>query len=99
MRVSYSRKLRDFWETAQYADAEQALKSWFHEVKNAEWTCWADLRSQYGSADWVGGRVVFNIRGNKYRLVVHFNFQAQMASIRFIGTHEQYDKIEDISEI
>ena len=99
MHVIGNRRLQEFWEEARYSDAEQSLRSWFHEAKNAEWAHWGDVRSQYGSADWVGGRVVFNIRGNKYRLVVQFNFQAQMASIRFIGTHEQYDKIKDIGEI
>ncbi|MCH8977904.1 MAG: type II toxin-antitoxin system HigB family toxin [Armatimonadetes bacterium] len=100
MHVISRKALRAFWEVAEYMDAEQPLRSWFYEAEHAEWTCFADVKTQYGSADYVGdGRVVFNIAGNKYRLVVRFAFEARIAFIRFVGTHEQYDGINDISKI
>lgn len=100
MHVISNRTLREFWEVGEYADAEQPLKSWFHEASRAEWTCFDDVRRQYGSADWVGnGRIVFNIAGNKYRIVVRFAFTAQIGYIRFVGTHRQYDEIDDISKV
>lgn len=76
------------------ADAKQPLDAWFREVKKAQWTTPADIKEKYKSASIVGdNRVVFNIAGNKYRLVVRINYKAKIVYIRFIGTHREYDKI------
>lgn len=94
MRNIVSRKkLRDFWE--EYPDSEQSLKTWYKVAMNAEWKNSNDVKNQYGNASVVGdNRVVFNICGNKYRLIVKFNYEMQWGWIRFIGTHLQYDKID-----
>lgn len=95
VRVISKRKLREFWENPQYADSEGPLKSWHDEVEGRVWTNFGDVRKFYRSADSVGNnRVVFNIAGNKYRLVAHINYPAQIVYIRFVGTHKQYDKID-----
>lgn len=92
MRVIARGTLRDFWQ--RYPDAEWALEAWFHEVEHAQWRSSADVKAAYGSASIVTGeRVVFNICGNKYRLVVHINYAFQKVFIRFIGTHKEYDGI------
>ena len=92
MRVISRRKLREFWE--RYPDAEQPLKAWFSEASNAEWNNFAEVRQMYGSADRVGERIVFNIGGNKYRLVVLADFRRHGLLIRFVGTHKDYDAID-----
>ncbi len=75
------------------------LQTWYKIVENADWKNINDVKKIYGSADIVGNnRMVFNIKGNDYRLVVAFNFQRQWVFIKFIGTHKQYDKI-DVSAI
>ncbi|MBF0439461.1 MAG: type II toxin-antitoxin system HigB family toxin [Magnetococcales bacterium] len=97
MRIISIKKLRDFWEQPIYADSEQPLKSWFHEVNadNADWKTPSDLKLQYSSASILkNSRVVFNIYGNKYRLVVSINYAYRVVYIRFIGTHKQYDAID-----
>ena len=92
MRVIARKTLRDFWET--HADCEQQLKAWYQEADNAEWKTPADIKADYPSASILSGnRVVFNIKGNNYRLIVKINYDHQMLWIRFIGTHAEYDKI------
>jgi len=77
------------------ADSEVSLRSWYHDVKTAEWKNSNELKQQYKSASIVGdGRVVFNIKGNVYRLVVACDYEFKVLFIRFIGTHKQYDKID-----
>ena len=94
MRVIAKKTLRDFWEKAKYNDAEQSLKAWYAEVKKAKWNSSNDIKRQYRNASFVGSnRVVFNIKGNKYRLIVAIKYEMKIVFIRFIGTHEQYDKI------
>jgi mRNA interferase HigB len=94
MRIISRRRLRVFWQSRGCADAEQPLKAWFREASRAEWTEPADIKEMYRSASFVGGnRVVFNIAGNKYRLVVDINYSYQTIYIRFVGTHSQYDRI------
>ncbi|HHN48843.1 MAG TPA: type II toxin-antitoxin system HigB family toxin [Bacteroidales bacterium] len=94
MRIIAFRTLREFWEKPEYADSEISLRSWYHEAKNACWSGPGDLKQQYRNASIVGdGRVVFNIKGNTYRLVVSIDFEFQAIFIRFIGTHKQYNKI------
>jgi mRNA interferase HigB len=93
MRIISRKTLRLFWEN--HADAEQALKTWFQEVGSANWENLNALKNEYPNASiLVDNRVVFNIKGNKYRVIVKFNFHYQMAWIRFVGTHAEYDKID-----
>ena len=95
MRIIAFRTLREFWETTEYKDSEIPLRSWYHDVKNSDWKNSNDLKLHYKSASIVGsGRVVFNIKGNNYRLVVVIQFVHQYIYIRFVGTHAQYDKID-----
>ena len=76
-------------------DSRTALEEWFQKTRQAKWTCFADVRRTFGSADSVGNqRYVFNIRGNNYRLVAVVKFTIQTVYIRFVGTHPEYDKID-----
>ena len=93
MRVIAIKALRDFW--ARHPDAEQPLKAWYDEARHAQWTTPQDIKARYASASFVGGnRVVFNIKGNDYRLVVAVAYRFQAAYIKFIGTHAEYDRID-----
>lgn len=93
MRVIAKRTLKEFW--AKHPDAKGPLEAWHAEVKTSSWRNPAQVRARYRSADNVGdNRMVFNIGGNKYRLVVHFNYEYQIADIKFVGTHREYDKID-----
>jgi mRNA interferase HigB len=93
LRVISKKILRDFW--TKYPDCEQQLKSWFRETGQAEWRNPNDIKKEYPSASILeNNRVVFNIKGNHYRLIVRINYYYQMVWIRFIGTHTQYDKID-----
>jgi len=93
MRVIARRTLREFWES--YPDSEEQLKAWYAEAKHAAWKTPQHIKNQYGSASFPGNdRVVFNICGNKYRLVVWVRYGFGVVYVRFIGTHEEYDKIE-----
>ena len=95
MRIISFITLREFFEKAEYADSETSLRAWYHEVKTAEWISSNDLKQQYKNASIVGdGRVVFNIKGNMYRLVVAIDYEFQVIFVRFIGTHKQYEKID-----
>ena len=94
MRVISRRTLVDFWK-AGYADAEQPLRAWFAEVNASNWKSMVEIKRRYPSASVVDGeRVIFNIGGNKYRLVVKLWFAGQAVWIKFIGTHKQYDRID-----
>lgn len=94
MRIISRKTLRLFWEKAQYADAEQPLKAWFREATKADWATPAAIKAAFRSASLIGdNRVVFNIGGNKYRLVVKVNYTYRVMYIRFIGTQAQYDRI------
>lgn len=93
MRVIALGALRSFWE--KYPDAEQPLKSWYDETKRADWKSFHDIKRLYPSASIVGNdRVVFNIKGNSYRLIVLVRFRGKKLFIRFVGTHKEYDKID-----
>lgn len=92
MRVIAKRTLRNFWEKHQ--NSEEQLKSWFKEVEIAVWQSPADIKRDYPLASILNkNRIVFNIKGNKYRLIVKINYSYRIVWIRFIGTHAQYDKI------
>ena len=93
MRVVSKRTLREFW--ARYPDAEQALLAWHAEAEAAAWASPVAIKAQYRSASILkDSRVVFNICGNKYRLVVKLSYKNGVVLIRFIGTHREYDAID-----
>lgn len=87
------KKLRSFWEG--HPDSEETLKTWYKVAMKAEWKTSNEIKAQYRNASVVGdNRIVFNICGNKYRLIVKFNYEMQWGWIRFVGTHSTYDKID-----
>ena len=93
MRIFSKSTLKFFWE--KYADSEQGLKTWYEEAKDAIWKTPLDVKMVYPKASIVAdNRVIFNICGNKYRLVVKSNYEKEWAFIRFIGKHSDYDKID-----
>jgi len=96
VRVISKQTLRRFWEGASGRDdARRALEAWHREARRAAWRSPQDIKRQYASASVLkGSRVVFNICGNRYRLVVRINFSLQIVFIRFVGTHAQYDAID-----
>ncbi len=88
------RTLKEHWRKPGRSDSEQALMAWYREAQKATWKSPNEVKEQYLNASIVGNnRVVFNIRGNKYRLVVKINYEAQWIFIRFVGTHKEYDEI------
>lgn len=92
-RVFAKSTLREFWE--RYPDAEQYLKTWFDTAMNSDWKSPSDVKQTYANASVLKeGRIVFNIKGNSYRLVVKINFEKQWIFIRFIGSHKEYDRID-----
>lgn len=92
MHVISRKTLSDYW--AKVPETEQALKSWFAEAEKAEWKNPANIKEKYRSASILkNNRVVFNICGNKYRLIVRINYNSNTVFIRFVGTHSEYDKI------
>ena len=94
MRVIAPRTLRCFWESG-YADSENALRAWLAEVHVSTWSSMADIKARYPSASVIDSeRVVFNIRGNHYRLIVKVWFPGRMVFIKFIGTHAEYDRVD-----
>lgn len=95
MRIIAISTLRDFWDQPGRRDAEQPLRAWFHIVKAAEWSNPAEVKQMFNSADLLpGGRVVFDIGGNKYRLIAAIHYRGKRVYIRFIGTHKDYDRID-----
>jgi mRNA interferase HigB len=93
MHVIKKRTLVEFW--LKHANAKSPLSTWYKEAAAAEWKTPQDIKVQYRSADILSGnRVVFNIGGNKYRLVVRIAYTPGLLYVRFIGTHAEYDKID-----
>jgi mRNA interferase HigB len=93
MRVIARPKLIEFWKT--HPDSETPLRIWFKKIEQSKWKNINDLRKDFPTADYVGNdRVVFDIKGNKYRIIVLVFFTGQKMYIRFIGTHAEYDKID-----
>ena len=96
MRVIARRTLRQFWE--RHRAAEGPLKAWFKEAKEASWTTPSKIKAVYSSASFLAGdRVVFNIKGNAYRLVVAVRYDLGIVFIRFVGTHAEYDRIDAVT--
>lgn len=96
VRIIAKRTLRRFWEAnPRNAAARTPLEDWHAQVSEADWPTPADLKAQFADASVLkGGRVVFNIGGNKFRLVVRINFAYRVVYVRFIGTHAGYDAID-----
>jgi len=96
MRVIAIGTLKSFWKNRpSYHDAKEPTLAWYRQVLKADWSSPAEAKSEFGNASILkDGRVVFNIAGNKYRIVVWINYHYRVAYIRFIGTHAQYDKID-----
>lgn len=98
MRVIAKKTLHDFWNRgAEFADAKGPIEAWYAEVVAANWRNPADIKRQYRNASILkNNRVVFNIGGNKYRLVVAIHYKADpgIIFVRFIGTHAEYDEID-----
>ncbi|MBI5549619.1 MAG: type II toxin-antitoxin system HigB family toxin [Deltaproteobacteria bacterium] len=87
--------LRQFWEREDCKDSKQPLLSWFKEVEKAAWKSPADVKKLYSSADFVSdGRIVFNIGGNKYRLVAWVKYSLQLVLIKWVGTHQEYGEVD-----
>jgi mRNA interferase HigB len=92
-RIIAKSTLREFWE--KHEDSEDYLKTWYQTARTANWKSPKDIKKSYASASFLNdNRVVFNIKGNHYRLIVKFNYERQWAFIRFIGTHASYDRID-----
>ena len=92
MRIIAIRTLRHFWES--HADAEESIKAWYQEARAADWATPHQVKAMYRNASVLrGNRIVFNIAGNKYRMIVKFNYPYRIGYVRFIGTHTEYDRI------
>ncbi len=97
MRIISIKKLRDFW--AQHPTAKKPLQAWYADAKLAHWVSPNDIKMVYRNASIVANnRVVFNIKGNTYRLVIAIHYDFKIIYIRFIGTHNEYDQI-DVTKI
>ena len=95
MRVIAVSILRNFWE--RHPDAEQPLKAWYAEATSATWTQPADIKAQYRSASVLKNcRVVFNIKGNDYRLIVAVAYKLQIVYVKFVGTHKEYEEYDAV---
>ena len=96
MRVIALSTLRAFWEhSPEHQDAKEPTLAWYRHVVKADWRSPAEVKGEFGTASILkDGRVVFNVAGNKYRLVVWINYPYRVVYVRFIGTHAQYDRID-----
>jgi mRNA interferase HigB len=93
MRIIAKKALRDFWKV--HAPAEKPLRTWYATVKAARWPSPTKVKEAFGSADFIAGnRAIFDVGGNKYRLVVKINYPRQIVFVRFVGTHKNYDRID-----
>lgn len=93
MRVISQKILREFW--GKHPDTQQALQSWYADAKRANWTSPSEIKKVYRNASIIANnRVVFNIKGNNYRVVIAIQYEFGIVYIRFVGTHQEYDKID-----
>ena len=98
MRIIAKKALVDFYTL--YPDAKLSLEDWYRKTIDAQWTCFADIKKSFNSVDAVGNkRFVFNIKCNHFRIVALILFTPKILYIRFVGTHKEYDNIEDIDKI
>jgi mRNA interferase HigB len=92
VRVVAKKTLRTFWEL--HSDSKGYLTSWYDEAIHSDWKSPADIKKAYSSVSFISNnRVVFNIKGNAYRLIIKINYGYRIVWIRFVGTHAEYDKI------
>lgn len=92
MRIISRSALREFWE--KHPNAEGSLQAWYANVKHAKWRTPSDIKAVYRNASFIeNNRVVFNIKGNSYRLVAAINYQYGIVYVRFVGTHQVYNRI------
>jgi len=94
VQIIAKRTLREFW--SRHADAEMPLRTWYAIAEHSTWTGPADVKRQFGgTVDFVAdNRAIFDIGGNKYRLVVHVAYRFRRVLIKFVGTHRDYDRID-----
>ena len=93
MRVISRRALREFW--VNHPDSRQALQAWYSDVRQANWTTPNEIKARYRTASFVSSnRVVFDIKGNHYRVIVAINYNFGIVYIRFVGTHAEYDNVD-----
>jgi len=93
MRIISRKRLVEFWQI--HPDAEQPLRAWYVEAKKASWRSPTEIKSTYRNASLLANnRAVFNIKGNDYRLIVIIEYKQNKIFIRFIGTHQEYDRID-----
>ena len=98
MHIIKRQRLIDYY--TKEPQARIPLENWFEKTRRAQWTCFADIKKTFNSVDSVGNQhYVFNIKGNDYRLIVVIKFTIGEVLIRFVGSHEDYDKIKDIKNI
>ncbi len=98
MRVISFSMIRDF--ISKHADSDVPLRDWYKRVTKADWNSFADIKQTFNSADYVGNdRYVFDIKGNIYRIVAVVLFINKKVYMRFVGTHEEYNRIKDIKNI
>jgi mRNA interferase HigB len=96
MQVVARRTLVQFWE--RHSEAETPLRTWHSTVLQAVWTTPQDIKDQFGSVDFIAdNRAIFNIGGNKFRLVVRVSYEYKAVQVKFIGTHAEYDKIDPVT--
>ena len=95
MRIIAKRTIREFWKThPRGREAKTPLQVWYSAAEDADWASPADVKASFGDASILkGGRVVFNIAGNKFRLVAWINYPYRVVYIRFVGTHDEYDQV------
>lgn len=95
MRIISHKKLKDFYEQEGNSGAQTALERWYEITEQSDWRNFADIKATFPATDYVGNQhYVFNISGNKYRLVVVIQFTISRVYVRFVGTHAEYDKID-----
>jgi mRNA interferase HigB len=93
MRIIAKKTLRDFWE--KYPDSQESLENWYCEATKSDWSTPQQVKDKFRNASIIAdNRVVFNIKGNDYRLIVRINYPHHLIYIKFIGTHKQYDAVE-----
>jgi mRNA interferase HigB len=93
MRIIALKTLRDYWE--QHPTARQPLQAWYEDARHATWESPAAIKAVYRNASIVANnRVVFNIKGNDYRLIIAINYRFGIGYIRFVGSHAEYDKVD-----
>ena len=98
MNIVAKKTLVDYYN--EHPQAKDAIEAWYTKTRRSQWTCFADVKATFNSVDNVGNQhYVFNIKGNDFRLIVVIQFKHGYVFIRFIGTHAEYDKIKDASQI